>query len=199
MRQLCGLFRRREAAGKRASVVRQELEAPAVLGFDPAPGGEQVRKRITGKNRGGRSGKVSRETRPGGSLLRRMFEEKEGTAAKQGKIEIMEVRALTKNVRISPEKARHISRLIQGKSAVEALAIVDLSPRKAAALIGDTLRSAVANAENNKDVNRKLLTVKAALVSPGPIIRRFRPKARGSAGRIRKRTSHFEVILTDNQ
>ena len=116
-----------------------------------------------------------------------------------GKLEnqIMEVRALSRNVRISPEKARHVSRLIQGKSAVEALAIVDLSPRKAAVLIGDTLRSAVANAENNNDVNRKALTVKAALVSPGPIIRRFRARARGSAGRIRKRTSHIEVILTD--
>jgi len=111
--------------------------------------------------------------------------------------QIMEVRALTKNVRISPEKARHVSRLIQGKSVVEALAIVELSPRKAAALIGKTLRSAIANAENNCDVNRKALTVKAALVSPGPIIRRFRPKARGSAGRIRKRTSHVEVVLTD--
>ena len=110
----------------------------------------------------------------------------------------MEVRALTKNVRISPEKARHVSRLIQGQSVVEALAIVDLSPRKAAVLIGKTLRSAVANAENNCDVNRKALTVKAALVSPGPIIRRFRPKARGSAGRIRKRTSHLEVVLSDN-
>ena len=116
-----------------------------------------------------------------------------------GKLEnqIMEVRALSRNVRISPEKARHVSRLIQGKSAVEALAIVDLCPRKAAVLIGDTLRSAVANAENNNDVNRKALTVKAALVSPGPIIRRFRARARGSAGRIRKRTSHIEVILTD--
>ena len=112
--------------------------------------------------------------------------------------QIMEVRALTKNVRISPEKARHVSRLIQGKSVVEALAIVDLSPRKAAVLIGKTLRSAIANAENNCDVNRKALTVKAALVSPGPIIRRFRPKARGSAGRIRKRTSHLEVVLSDN-
>ena len=91
-----------------------------------------------------------------------------------------------------------VATLIQGKSVVEALAIVDLSPRKAAALIGKTLRSAVSNAENNMDVNRKVLTVKAALVSPGPIIRRFRAKARGSAGRIRKRTSHFEVILTDN-
>ena len=109
----------------------------------------------------------------------------------------MEVRALTKNVRISPEKARHVSRVIQGKSVVEALAIVELSPRKAAALIGATLRSAVANAENNCDVNRKALVVKAALVSPGPIIKRFRPKARGMAGRIRKRMSHFTVVLTD--
>ena len=109
----------------------------------------------------------------------------------------MEIRAYTKNVRISPEKARHVSRIIQGKSAVEALAIVSLSPRKAAGLIGDTLRSAVANAEINNGLDRKELTVKAALVSPGPIIKRFRPKARGSAGRIRKRTSHLEVILTD--
>ena len=109
----------------------------------------------------------------------------------------MEFRAITRSVRISPSKANEISRLIQGKSVVEALAIVDLSPRKAAALIGKTLRSAVANAENNCDVNRKVLTVKAALVSPGPIIRRFRPKARGSAGRIRKRTSHIEVVLSD--
>ena len=111
----------------------------------------------------------------------------------------MEVRALTKNVRISPEKARHISRLLQGKSASEALAIVELTPRKAGRLLGDTLRSAVANAENNFDLNRNELSVKAALFSPGPIIKRFRAKARGSAGRIRKRTSHLEVILTDNK
>ncbi len=111
----------------------------------------------------------------------------------------MEVRALTKNVRISPEKARHVSRLLQGKSVIDALAIVELSPRKAADLIGETLRSAVANAENNCDADRKSLFVKAALVSPGPIIRRFRAKARGSAGRIRKRTSHVEIILTDNK
>ena len=109
----------------------------------------------------------------------------------------MEVRALTRNVRISPEKARHVARVIQGKSVTEALAIVDLSPRKAAVLLGKTLRSAVANAENNENLDRAKLTVKAALVSPGPIIRRFRPKARGSAGRIRKRTSHFELILAD--
>ena len=109
----------------------------------------------------------------------------------------MKVRALTKNVRISPEKARQVSRLIQGKSVVEALAIVDLSPRKAARLLAQTLRSAVANAENNLELDRKQLLVKSALVGPGPIIKRFRPKARGSAGRIRKRTSHFEIVLSE--
>ena len=109
----------------------------------------------------------------------------------------MEVRALTKNVRISPEKARHVSRLIHGKSVTEAVAIVDWSPRKAARLLGDTLRSAVANAENNAGLNRASLTVKTVMVGPGPIIKRFRARARGSAGRIRKRTSHLEVILTD--
>ena len=109
----------------------------------------------------------------------------------------MVVRALTKNVRISPEKARQVSRLIQGKSVVEALAIVDLSPRKAARLLAQTLRSAVANAENNLELDRKQLLVKSALVGPGPIIKRFRPKARGSAGRIRKRTSHFEIVLSE--
>ena len=109
----------------------------------------------------------------------------------------MEVRALTKNVRISPEKARQVSRLIQGKSVVEALAIVDLSPRKAARLLAQTLRSAVANAENNLELDRKQLLVKSALVGPGPIIKRCRPRARGSAGRIRKRTSHFEIVLSE--
>ena len=147
--------------------------------------------------REGRAGNAFRE-RVGPFKRRKRSRRHDAAWRNKERKQIMEVRALTKNVRISPEKARHISRLIQGKSVVEALAIVDLSPRKAAALIGKTLRSAVANAENNCDVNRKALTVKAALVSPGPIIRRFRPKARGSAGRIRKRTSHFEVILTDN-
>ncbi len=109
----------------------------------------------------------------------------------------MEVRAITKHARIAPEKARHVSRLIQGLSVVEALAIVDLSPRKAARLLGKTLRSAVANAENNFDLNRENLTVLSAIVGPGPTLKRFRPKARGSAGRIRKRTSNVTIVLAD--
>ncbi len=109
----------------------------------------------------------------------------------------MEVKAITKHVRISPEKARHISRLLQGKSANDALALTELNPRKAARLFGKTLRSAIANAENNHELNRENLTVKIAAADPGPMFKRFRPKARGMAGRIRKRTSHFRIILTD--
>lgn len=109
----------------------------------------------------------------------------------------MEVQAITKFVRISPEKARHISRLLQGKDVAEALAIVDLSPRKAARLFSKTLRSAIANAENNFDLDRDALSVKVADAGPGPIMKRFRPRARGMAGRIRKRTSHLRIILTD--
>lgn len=109
----------------------------------------------------------------------------------------MEVKAITKYVRISPEKARHVARLLPGKKVREALAVVDLSPRKAARLFGKTLRSAIANAENNNDLDRDALIVKTATADPGPTLKRFRPKARGMAGRICKRTSHLTVVLTD--
>ena len=109
----------------------------------------------------------------------------------------MEVKAVTKFVRISPEKARHVARLLQGKSAEEALSIVELVPKKAARLLGKTLKSAVANAENNENLNRADLMVKEAVVGPGPTIKRFKTKARGMAGRILKRTSHFTVVLTN--
>ncbi len=111
----------------------------------------------------------------------------------------MEVRAITKYVRISPSKAAEISRLIQGKSVVEALAIVELSPRKAARLFAKTLKSAIANAENDEknNVKKEQLKVLKAAADPGPMLKRYRPKARGMAGRIRKRMSHFTVVLTD--
>ncbi len=109
----------------------------------------------------------------------------------------MEVRAVTKYVRISPLKAQDFSHVIQGKSVTEALAIAELSPRKAARLFAKTLRSALANAENNYELKKDALKVKQAVANPGPMLKRFRPKARGMAGRIRKRMSHFTVILTD--
>ncbi len=111
----------------------------------------------------------------------------------------MEVQAVTRYARIAPEKAGHVSRVIQGKPVSDALAIVDLSPRKAARIIGKTLRSALANAENNHELKKDDLKVKLAVADPGPMLRRFRPKARGMAGRIRKRTSHIRIVLTDEE
>lgn len=109
----------------------------------------------------------------------------------------MEVRAVTRYVRISPSKASDFSRTIQGKPVAEALAMAELSPRKAARLFAKTLKSALANAENNYELKKETLKVKQAVANPGPMLKRFRPKARGMAGRIRKRMSHFTVVLTD--
>ena len=112
----------------------------------------------------------------------------------------MEARAITKYVRVSPFKAREITRNIQGKPVEAALALVDVSPRKAARLVGKTLRSAVSNAENDEratNVSAGDLVVKEAVIGEGPTMRRFRPKARGMVGRIRKRTSHIRVVVSD--
>lgn len=113
----------------------------------------------------------------------------------------MEARAVTKYVHISAFKAREVARLIQGKSVPDALAMTELIPRKAARLIGKTLRSAVANAENDErgGVSAAQLTVKEAVIGEGPTMRRYRPKARGMAGRIRKRTSHIRIVVSDEE
>src|SRR5574344_1862946 len=107
----------------------------------------------------------------------------------------MEVRAVTKFVRISPSKASDFSRTIQGKTVSDALAMTELSPRKAARLFARTLKCAVAIAEQN-ELKKETLKVKMAVADPGPMLKRYRPKARGMAGRIRKRMSHFTVVLT---
>ena len=109
----------------------------------------------------------------------------------------MEKSATSKYVRISPFKARELTRLIQKKPVNEALAILDFSPRKAGRLVGKTLRSAIANVENNPDshLTKEELIVKSAEVGEGPKMKRFRPKARGMAGRILHRTSHIKIVV----
>ena len=109
----------------------------------------------------------------------------------------MEVRAIAKYVKISAFKAREVTREIQGLAASEALDILKFSPKKAARLIDKTLRSAIANAENNADLKAATLRVKEAVVGEGPTMGRSQPKARGSAGPIRKRSSHIRIILSD--
>lgn len=111
----------------------------------------------------------------------------------------MEVTAKTRYVRISPEKARDVARLISGKTVAEALRLTSLSPRKAAFLIGKTLKSAVANAENNHELSAEALVVKKAAVDKGPVLRRYWPRSRGMASPILKRTSHITIVLGDGQ
>ena len=109
----------------------------------------------------------------------------------------MLVRSTTKYARISPKKARHVVREIQGLPVSDALDALTYTPKKSAHLIGKTLKSAIANAENNHELSADELIVKEAVVGEGPTLKRFKPRARGSAGAIRKRTSHIFITLTD--
>ena len=109
----------------------------------------------------------------------------------------MEVRATYKYAKISPFKAREITREIQGLPVSAALDVVTYSPKKAAALINKTLKSAVANAENNANLKVDGLVVKEAIVGEGPTMKRMMARARGSGSRILKRSSHIRIVLTD--
>lgn len=109
----------------------------------------------------------------------------------------MNTQALTRYARMSPKKVQEITREIQGKNAVEALELLSFIPRKSARLVHQTLKSALANAENNDSLNPDTLVIEKAVVETGPVFKRFRPAARGSAKPIRKRTSHIRIVLTD--
>jgi large subunit ribosomal protein L22 len=109
----------------------------------------------------------------------------------------MQIKSIYRGARISAFKAREVTREIQGLPVAAALDIVAFSPKKAAALVAKTLKSAIANAENNNNLRADRLVVQEATVGEGPTFKRFQPKARGSAGPIRKRTSHIRIIVTD--
>jgi len=100
---------------------------------------------------------------------------------------------------MSPAKMGEVTRMIQGKSAAAALEVLRAVPRKSARMIEKTLKSAIANATNNNKLAADALVVKEAVANEGPRLKRFQPKARGSAGPIVKRTSHIQIILTDGQ
>ena len=109
----------------------------------------------------------------------------------------MEVKSLYKYARVSPLKARDVAREIQGLPVSAALDILNFTPRKAAFLIGKTLKSAIANAENNHELDIESLVVKEATATDGPSFRRFKARARGSGAPIKRRTSHLQIILSD--
>ena len=111
----------------------------------------------------------------------------------------MEVRSIHRYARISPFKAREVTREIQGLPVSAALDILAFTPKKAALLINQTLKSAIANAENNANLKVDGLVVKEAVVGEGPTIKRMKTRARGSGAQILKRTSHIRIVLTDEK
>ena len=111
----------------------------------------------------------------------------------------MEIQATTKFVRMSPFKARDLARALRGLPVPEALKIVEFSERKAARHLAKTLKSAIANAENNAKASAEKLFVREAIIEQGPSLRRFWPRSRGMVSPIQRRMSHIKITLTDEK
>ena len=109
----------------------------------------------------------------------------------------MEARAIAKYVRMSPMKVGVVLDLIRGKNVNEAFAILQYTPKEAAVVINKVLKSAVANAENNHDLNVANLYVAETFVGAGPTLKRFRRMDLGKAFRINKRSSHISVVVKE--
>ncbi len=109
----------------------------------------------------------------------------------------MEAKAIARTVRIAPRKARLVVDLIRGKNVGEAIAILSLTPKAASTITLKVLKSAIANAEHNNNMNVSKLYVKQAMVCEGPTLKRFRPRAKGSASSIMKRTSHITIVVAE--
>jgi large subunit ribosomal protein L22 len=107
------------------------------------------------------------------------------------------VRAEAKWVRMSPRKARLVAEHIRGRSVPEARAVLAFTSREAARVIEKVLQSAVSNAEANHGIAEDHLYIKAAYVDGGPVLKRWRARARGRVARIRKRTCHITVLLAE--
>lgn len=107
----------------------------------------------------------------------------------------MSVRSVLKYARISSQKTRQVTRAITGMPVSQALSVLDFTPKKAAFLVGKTLRSAIANAENNHEQDASEFIVESATATPGPSLSRILPRARGSASPIKKRMTHITVVI----
>ena len=110
-----------------------------------------------------------------------------------------EIRAVAKYVRISPRKVRIVMDLIRGKDVADALAILKFTPKRGAVLITKVLNLAIANAENNFDLDAENLYVSKCFVDQGPTMKRVHPRSRGQAFGILKRTSHITVIVSEKE
>ena len=109
----------------------------------------------------------------------------------------LEAKATLRYARISSRKVKIVADLIRGKDVDEALAIVKFTPKAASEIVEKLLKSAIANAENNHGMKSNKLYVAEIYANQGPTLRRIRPAAKGSAVRIRKRTSHITIVLKE--
>ncbi len=109
----------------------------------------------------------------------------------------MEAKAIARNIRIAPRKVRLVVDLIRGKQVGEALAILKHTPKAASPVVEKLLKSAIANAEHNYEMDPNNLVVGKVFADQGPTLKRFRPRAMGRASRIHKRTSHITVVLNE--
>lgn len=114
-------------------------------------------------------------------------------------MEATQTRAVAKYIRIAPRKVRLVVDLIRGKRIGEALGILKLTPRGASPVVEKVLRSAIANAENNHNMDVEQLFVKEIFVDAGPTLKRFHPRAQGRAYSIMKRTSHITVVVAEKR
>ena len=110
---------------------------------------------------------------------------------------ITSAKATAKMVRVSSRKVRLVLDAIRGKSVAEAFAILKFTPNGAASDVEKVLKSAVANAENNFDLDQASLVVSEAFANEGPTLKRFRPRAKGAAAPIHKRASHITVVVAE--
>ena len=115
------------------------------------------------------------------------------------KQEVIEARAKLSHARISARKVKIVIDLIRGKDVNEALAILKFTPKAASPLVEKLLKSAIANVENNNGMKHENLYVAEIYANQGPTLKRIRPAAKGSAVRIRKRTSHITIVLKEKE
>ena len=112
---------------------------------------------------------------------------------------VKEARATLKFARISARKVKIVADLIRGKDVDEALAIMKFTPKASSEVLEKLLKSAIANAENNHEMKHENLYVAEIFANQGPTLKRIRPAAKGSAVRIRKRTSHITIVLKEHE
>lgn len=112
---------------------------------------------------------------------------------------VREARATLKFARISARKVKIVADLIRGKDVDEALAIMKFTPKASSEVLEKLLKSAIANAENNHEMKHENLYVAEIFANQGPTLKRIRPAAKGSAVRIRKRTSHITIVLKEKE